>query len=418
MRKSKRADGQAQQAQDRVDLRRRPRGLAQGSAVKRAQVGIRVALLALDPLSRYLLREGLRRRGHEVTAVGDVHELLRAAQVQRFAVALLLVPPGAAPLLLRQVRGLDPNLEVLWAAPPLRVSEAESLITQAAERAQQRKDELLASLRAGRAPAQAPAPDAEGPASFAQLAGMLAHELNNPLTLVLANLSCLRETLEELHGQLDADSGRKSCDEALEVLTEIHCGAARIREVVRELTTIGKPRSQLVAIDEIVRAVMGIGERALQRRARVVVEIAPRLPRVRGTAGSLAQLLLNLLLNAVQAMPTESPARAPRVVLRAEALQVGGRALVALRVSDNGPGIAADALPRLFEAGFTTKAQGSGLGLAICRQIAEAHGGEITVESQLGRGTTMSVLLPAAVARSPRREPSAARLDAGPSARP
>ena len=70
--------------------------------------------------------------------------------------------------------------------------------------------------------------------------------------------------------------------------------------------------------------------------AVVGVEVAPRLPRVRGTAGSLAQLLLTLLLNAVQAMPTESPARAPRVVLRAEALQVGGRALVALRVSDNG----------------------------------------------------------------------------------
>ena len=70
-----------------------------------------MALLALDPLTRYLLREGLRRRGHEVTAVGDVHELLRAAQVQRFAVALLLVPPGAAPLrMARTPQDADPAL--------------------------------------------------------------------------------------------------------------------------------------------------------------------------------------------------------------------------------------------------------------------------------------------------------------------
>lgn len=532
--RNNRADGQGHGAEQGQEQRRRrcagaDRAGGDGVIRRRSEVGTRLLLLVWDPLARCLLSEGLRRRGHRVVAVSDIEEVLAAAQSERFTVALLVVPASVAPLLLRQVRALDPDLEVLWAAPPLRVSDAEALVTQAAERARQRLDGLVAtaaalappavpaevqarlvaqaaellgaavaleplkSRAAGRDPALSPdgrtlrlplprreegaapgddgadyqliatragdepalsaadvararvlaalgtlalasaaprsegaAPgEAAGPGSFAQLAGMLAHELNNPLTLVLANLTCLRDLLEELRegagsrgdDDRDADAAPPRCDEALEVVAEIHSGAARVREIVRELTTIGRPRTQTVAVDEVIRAVLGIGERALKRRARLLVEVAPRLPPVRGTAGSLAQLLLNLLLNAVQAFPHAASGDPPRVVLRAEALGQDGRALVALRVIDNGPGITAEALPRVFDPGFTTKAGGSGLGLAICRQIALAHGGEISIESQAGRGTTVSVLLPAASAR-PATAPGARRAPASPRCAP
>lgn len=238
-------------------------------------------------------------------------------------------------------------------------------------------------------------------APLERLAGVLAHELNNPLTFVLANLACLEEDLEALRRELEAVPGCPAAalariGELKEVLGEAQGGAGRVREVVGDLTTLGtrddsggvKP----VAVEDVVRAALRIARREVQRKAQVIVELEPRLPRVIGSQSRLGQVLLNLLLNAVQAVPDGEPrGHEVRVTARAEGEQV------IISVSDTGGGIAKEQLPRVFDAGYTTKqpGEGSGLGLAISREIVRTHGGDIRIASEPGSGTTVTVHLPA-----------------------
>ncbi len=235
-----------------------------------------------------------------------------------------------------------------------------------------------------------------------RLAGVLAHELNNPLTFVLANLACLQEEFSTLRETLEkvpaASHVLPQIDEIDEVLSEAMGGAGRVREVVADLTTLGARGDgdgdqHPVMIDEVVRASLRIARREVQRRAQVLVDVEPHLPAVRGSASRLGQVILNLLLNAVQAVPHgEAEAHEVRIWAREQA------EYVLISISDTGSGITPDTLPRVFDPGYTTKplGEGSGLGLAISREIARAHGGEIQIESKPGRGTTVTVLLPVA----------------------
>ena len=118
------------------------------------------------------------------------------------------------------------------------------------------------------------------------------------------------------------------------------------------------------------------------------VSVQPGLPRLRGDRLQLEQVLVNLMLNASQAMAGQPPPR--RLQVSAEA---GHDGTLAIAVADNGPGIAEEDRQRLFEPFFTTKAQGMGMGLAICRSTAEAHGGQLSVDSAPGRGTVFRLLL-------------------------
>lgn len=235
-----------------------------------------------------------------------------------------------------------------------------------------------------------------------RLAGVLAHELNNPLTFVLANLSCLKDEIGRLQDMLrelperHAGPVQLKARELSEVLAEVLGGASRVREVVADLTTLGtreEGAARPVRVDEVVRAALRIARREVQRRAQVVVDLEPRLPPVVGSASRLGQVVLNLLLNAVQAVPHGDTGRHE---VRIQARSQPSTGEVVISISDTGRGIAEDMLPRVFEAGYTTKpgGHGSGLGLAISREIVRAHGGEIYIESQAGRGTTVSVVLP------------------------
>lgn len=117
------------------------------------------------------------------------------------------------------------------------------------------------------------------------------------------------------------------------------------------------------------------------------------LPCVRGHAGDLHRLLMNVFTNAADAMPDGG-----RILVRARTIAATSstEAAVEIAITDTGAGIPPDALPRIFERGFTTKApgQGSGLGLAICEDIARAHGGRIQLRTGVGRGTTVTIWLP------------------------
>jgi signal transduction histidine kinase len=121
------------------------------------------------------------------------------------------------------------------------------------------------------------------------------------------------------------------------------------------------------------------------------------LPPVLADPGQLQQVLINLVLNGLDATPVDG-----QVAIRARPLVTGERSGVAIAVSDTGPGIPAELRAKIFEPFFTTKpgGQGTGLGLAICRDIIKAHGGEITVESPPGAGTTFTVWLPDATERT------------------
>jgi signal transduction histidine kinase len=134
-----------------------------------------------------------------------------------------------------------------------------------------------------------------------------------------------------------------------------------------------------------------MASRTLQDRARLVLRLDP-VPRVRGSDAYLGQVVLNLLVNAAQAIPDGEAARHQITV----ATFAGPDGAAVLEVTDTGAGIAADVAGRIFEPFFTTKpsGQGTGLGLAVSRRIVEAFGGSLTVDSALGEGATFRLTLP------------------------
>ncbi len=229
---------------------------------------------------------------------------------------------------------------------------------------------------------------AERVAAVGTLAAGVGHEINNPLAYLVLNLEAASRTLSEggLPGVRDALAGVRG---ALE-------GAERIRLIVRDLQVFSRQGDQdrgLVDLNALVPPAVRIVSHALRHRARVVEEFGP-VPRVLGSEARLGQVLLNLLVNALQAIPEGSPTlNEVRVRTSTDA---SGRARV--DVVDTGVGIASHVLPRIFEPFFTTKptGEGTGLGLAICQQIVRAHGGELEVRSEPGRGSVFSMLLPAA----------------------
>jgi len=231
-------------------------------------------------------------------------------------------------------------------------------------------------------------------ASIGTLAAGVAHEINNPLSYLLANFEFLEERLGGRRG--GAQDG-----EALAAVREARDGARRIAEIVRGLRTFSRRDGDGAVPSHLdvrgpVRAAARIAENQLRSRATLLLDLRD-VPPVRGTEHELAQVVLNLLVNAAQATPEGRPAEnVIRVITR---LAADGR--VALEVSDTGNGISPELLPRIFDPFFTTKAvgEGSGLGLSVCHGIVEALGGEIEVESTPGKGSCFRVLLPTQAAR-------------------
>ncbi len=226
-------------------------------------------------------------------------------------------------------------------------------------------------------------------ASLGTLAAGVAHEINNPLAYVLANLSFVAESLESPAFGEVGDEERRALVEA------IH-GAERVRDVVRSLRAYSRagdgPPARVDVAAELRGALRLVGN-TIQHRARVVEEIGSAPP-VLSRGNELGQVFVNLLVNAGQAARADAPGGAAIVVRCFTAPD--GRA--AVEVSDNGAGIPAELQGRIFEPFFTTKAvgEGTGLGLSICHGIVTRLGGTIGFESEPGTGTRFTVLLPAA----------------------
>jgi PAS domain S-box-containing protein len=245
-------------------------------------------------------------------------------------------------------------------------------------------------------------------ASLGTLAAGVAHEINNPLTYVVANVEVARGALEELAKRHADDDGLgPPLREVGDALGEAAEGTRRVREIVGDLKVLSTSGDESVSQDVDVRAVLqssiNLARRLVTQRAKLVAELGEVAP-VSGNAARLGQVFLNLLVNAAQAIPEGDPGE--HRVRAACSVDADGRVVV--EVSDTGVGIPAGQLGRIFDPFYTTKPQGvgTGLGLAICQSIVSAHDGEIRVDSVEGKGSTFRVLLPVsrAATRSGARE--------------
>jgi len=237
--------------------------------------------------------------------------------------------------------------------------------------------------------------------SLGTLAAGMAHEINNPLAFVGANLELVAEALRAPELPPLAAAG------ALEAVEDARVGADRIRRIVQGLQAFAAPdrRARVtLTLPSVVEKAAALVMNEIRHRARFVREDAGA-PAVHADEGGLTQLLVNLLLNAAQAIaPGCEAANEIRVVTRTE----GGRAV--LEVRDTGEGIPPAHLERIFDPFFSTRGPGvgTGLGLSICHAIATAHGGDLSVESSPGTGTVVRLRLPPAEAPRVTPEPMGA----------
>lgn len=239
-------------------------------------------------------------------------------------------------------------------------------------------------------------------ASLGQLAASVAHEINNPVSGVL-NLSMVLQRMLE-SGQVPPDR----IDDFRRYLGMITDETTRVGRIVSDLLAFSRrssPESADVDVNGVVeRVITLLGHRLQLGRVEVELELDRALPPVRGDASQLQQVVINLVMNAAEAMLEGGPIR-----IRTRVDPAAGEA--ALEVVDEGTGIPPEQLGRIFDPFCSTKEEGKGvgLGLSVVYGIVDAHGGSIDVRSEVGRGTTFEVRLPLAgvpVDDAPGTEPS------------
>jgi PAS domain S-box-containing protein len=227
-------------------------------------------------------------------------------------------------------------------------------------------------------------------AAVGTLAAGVAHEINNPLAYVAANLVFLGEQVERL---ASAPAAGGDVAELRQALAEASDGAGRVRDIVQGLRRFGRPGPadrRPVNVRREIEAAVSLARNEVAHRARLLVDLGD-LPPLPAAEHELGQVFVNLLLNAAQAIPE---GRAGENEVRVTARSANGE--IVAEVSDTGCGIPPENFPRIFDPFFTTKPAGlgTGLGLSITHGIVSGLGGSIEVESASGRGTTFRVRLP------------------------
>jgi C4-dicarboxylate-specific signal transduction histidine kinase len=217
-----------------------------------------------------------------------------------------------------------------------------------------------------------------------ELSGSMAHELNQPLAAILSNAQAAQRFLDR--AQPDLDEVRAS-------LADIVADDKRAGEVIRRLRAMMKKQAaehKPLHLNDLVLEVLRLARSdLLNRNAHAHTDLASGLPLVSGDHVQLQQVLINLLLNAGDAMTgSENPRE---LVIQSKLTREGW---VEVSFTDSGHGIAPDDLERIFQPFVTTKRDGVGLGLAVCRSIIAAHGGRLWAENNGSRGATLRFALP------------------------
>ena len=224
---------------------------------------------------------------------------------------------------------------------------------------------------------------AEHLATLGELATGLAHEIRNPLAGIAGVIEIIGRDLP-------------STSPARSVVKDVRQEIARINHIVTDLLQTARPHPPKVHKSDlnttVEHAVMLGRQQALAKSIEISLVKDPSLPEVEHDSDQIHQLLLNLLLNALQAIDSDGK-------IKVSVRQQGTAAVV--EVSDNGRGIAPDHLPNIFRPFYTTKGDGTGLGLSLARRIVEDHHGRIDVTSAVGQGTTFAVVLPLQRAAAP-----------------
>jgi nitrogen-specific signal transduction histidine kinase/ActR/RegA family two-component response regulator len=234
--------------------------------------------------------------------------------------------------------------------------------------------------------------------SLGVLAGGIAHDFNNLLTAILGNVSLAK---------MYADGQEK----VIQRLDEAEKASLRAKDLTQQLLTFAKggaPVKRTASISDVVKDSVKFALRG--SNVRCVFDVAQSLWPVEIDEGQISQVVHNLIINACQAMPTGGT-----ILVQAENTTVwpdqdvgsplGEGKYVKLSVQDEGQGIPSDILPKIFDPYFTTKKRGSGLGLATSYSILKNHDGLITVESEVGKGTTFSIHLPVSLGEESEKKP-------------
>lgn len=296
-------------------------------------------------------------------------------------------------LLLERERSRSESLEEIVQA---RTADLERSL----EELQQTRDQLVQS---------------EKLSSLGTLVAGLAHELNNPINFVYGNVSFLREYMETLqsvikgYGELPLDEVAESRIKRLKadldydyvsadlpkVLAAISNGIKRSAGIVQSLRTFihpsGDTPTEVIDVSELARSTVDLVSSEYRQRITFRCESEDNVPTIRGSEGRINQVLMNLVMNAVQAIPEQGV-----IAIETRTEVRGEKEGVVVTIQDDGAGISPEDLLRIFEPFFTTKpvGKGTGLGLSISYSIVQNHGGELTVESELGHGTAFALWLP------------------------
>lgn len=216
--------------------------------------------------------------------------------------------------------------------------------------------------------------------SLALLAGGIAHDFNNLLTSIMGSLSLLR------------------VDKSEELIIDAEKAVIRATKLTKQLLSFAKgdnPTSEKLDMQSIIRDSANFVLHG--SNCTIFFEIPTDLWQIYGDSGQIAQVIQNLVINAIQAMPNSGKVEIVaknQVISLSNELNINEGEYIRIDVIDHGIGISEEHISRVFDPYFTTKSEGTGLGLSICLSIIKKHGGTITVESKLNSGTTFSIFLP------------------------
>jgi len=221
--------------------------------------------------------------------------------------------------------------------------------------------------------------------TIGELTASIAHEVNQPLAAVVANADACVAWLSHQHPNLA--EARAAAERATQGATRASEVIVRIRSLINKAT----PQKARVQLNDVIRETVALTEgQAARNGVSLVTELEPDLPVVLGDSIQLQQVVLNLLMNGIEAMTSVNDK--PRHLVIRSRSQDGGQ--VGVAVEDTGVGVKPEWMPRLFEPFFTTRSKGMGMGLPISRSIVEAHGGKLWAESTVSQGSTFQFTLP------------------------